>query len=56
MMKKSYKYYNKRITTRDNGNVQFHFFSITMCRTKTKVKQNIYNSALTTILRDDGEK
>ena len=25
MMKKlSYKYYNKRVTTRDNGNVQFH--------------------------------
>ena len=25
MMKKlSYKYYNKRITTRDNGNVQSH--------------------------------
>ena len=25
MMKKlSYKYYNKRVTTRDNGNVEFH--------------------------------
>ena len=24
MKRLSYKYYNKRITTRDNGNVQFH--------------------------------
>ena len=24
MQKLRYKYYNKRITTRDNGNVQFH--------------------------------
>ena len=32
------------------------FFSIAMCRTKTEIKQNTYNSAPTVILSDDGRK